>query len=914
MRRLRWMIAILTLVFGLLGHFVFAGAAEPLVREFDARITGASAKEQTLTVHHNATQFDVTLKVDAQSSIQCNREVGLGEVPVGKLMRFWGPVEPEKSAMTVQGIRRSAGDDALKPEILKEQHYAGGRLVRKEGKLFIEAGGKTLAVTIEPNNFEAILEEPGSFADIQPGRRCHVRYEETKGGGRLLGLIIEAPLPGKHNAPSLASGVTAGEVRKTFAQIGKVHEKIAPELARLMPVTMSVTPELAKVGEKVTLRMEALADRAPSAALELYPQFFKTGMTDVWPIRLDWKASGQRGGLTVYRATAILPAEKPGSYLLHWKCDISGDTPEFWRYFAIVDDSYAVCMFMSTSHASPAVRPAPDFHRLHVPYEEWVGPCLSLGAVLQGNPAEWAGWSHESRQYGMKINPMLFSPSWVTGPLKDSMANFQAEPEEVQRAILAGYRQMLPRLGFGPVDFISAYTMGKPFARIAREEGYAAISSLCPGQNFMDGPMRINHFGMPDRPYFMDQEDFRKAGGGGPKGLVGLPQCTRNTFLCREFNCTYSLEPAWNDYFNKGGGREKVDELWMSRMYDFFDAMLQNRLSQKSPYFFNVGLEFNGNNPGITEGNRKLIEYAAKKAAREPLVFATGPAVSDYYRRHYTRTPESTCYQQDYFGGLTNPDKFPGYPDMLEIEGAAFQSLFRAPDLLPAYHYDYTKAWDCPDWGNDGMPRNKGGYLYPGQHDPFKVVPKILDTRLFKVRRSEEEKGEQLTVTVSVEAKAAQKNLTLALWEIPRQWRAGEGWWSVAGKARFVPVRAPFSGNLNGILVVDVKQGENQFAVTIRTPRRQNVATTIQIADGVEGRVFRRDGELMAYLWPKKPWAATLAVKLPAGKQADAYIAPKGERQALKAGEENRFTIPMGGWMRIVGLSAEELAGCARAF
>ena len=83
------------------------------------------------------------------------------------------------------------------------------------------------------------------------------------------------------------------------------------------------------------------------------------------------------------------------------------------------------------------------------------------------------------------------------------------------------------------------------------------------------------------------------------------------------------------------------------------------------------------------------------------MVFSTGPAVADYYRRHFRETPETTCYQQDYFGGLTKMDKFVGYPDTLEIEGPDFQSLLRAPELLPAYHYDYRQAWDYPAWGNE---------------------------------------------------------------------------------------------------------------------------------------------------------------------------------------------------------------------
>jgi hypothetical protein len=321
-----------------------------------------------------------------------------------------------------------------------------------------------------------------------------------------------------------------------------------------------------------------------------------------------------------------------------------------------------------------------------------------------------------------------------------------------------------------------------------------------------------------------------------------------------------------------------------------------------------VGIEFNGGGVGTTEGNRMLINYAAKKAKTEPLAFATGPAVADYYRRHFTQTPETTNYQQDYFAGLMAQDKFAGYPDAMEMEGPDFQTLCREPEILPAYHYDYQQTWNYPAWGNEGLPRNKWGYLYPGQHDPFQVVPKIIDTRLFEVTRSDNAKADGVDITITVKAKADQKNLAMALWNIRREWRKGEGWWTVDGPARFVPVRAPFTGNLNGLLVANVSTGENKFTLTIKTPPRSLTPSTIKLAGGaIEGRVFERDGQPMAYLWPARPWDATVVVTLPPGKQADAYIAPQGERQPL-AGGENSFTIPAGKWMRVVGLTAEELA------
>jgi len=881
-------------------------ATMPPVREFDAMILSANPADGSFTIQNNPTQFAVTLTSDANTVFQRTREATFADLPVGAKMRFWGVLAANNSSMQVGGIRRAAGDDNDTPTIVRgtPQDYVAGTLIFQNNKYYIFGFPQFGLIEIKQNAYvQVIFEEQSGLADLQPGRRCHARYQETAQGGLAQYIQLQLTLP-RDQSLTPASGATPEQVQQTFAEIEQVDQNIEPQLAHLMPVKITVSPELAKIGEPVTFHIEALAVKTPNGVLDFYPDFFVNGTSTSQPLSLAWQTAGQHDGLTVYQADCPLPAAATGSTLVHWKCDIGGDTSDFWRYFAVIDDSWAVAMFMSTSHASP--RPAADFHRLQIPYEEWVGSCLNVGAVLQGNPQTWAGWSQESRQYGMKINPMLYSSSWMNGPTQNPYANMQSETPETQRAILDGYREMLPWLGFGPVDIISAYTMDNSFSLGARDAGFKTISSLCSGQNFMDGPMRINHLGMPERPYFISPEDFRKPGPGGPQGLVGVSQCQRNSFLCREFNCTYSFDPSCDVSILDGGGRSIWDDLWMSRMYDYFDAMLQNRLSQNTPYFFNVGIQFNGTGPGITEANRMLIEYAAKRAKTEPLAFATGPAVTEYYRRHFTQTPETTCYQQDYFCGLTAYDKYAGYPDTLEIEGPDFQSLCRAPEILPVYHYDYQTTWTYPAWGNEDLPRNQWGYLYPGTYDPYQVVPKILDTRLFQASRADTAADDGLTITMTVQAQADQKNLVLALWDIPRGWRAGTGWWSVAGQARFVPVRAPFSANLNGLLVADVKTGENKFSVTLKTPARDLIPSTIHVGDAIEGRVLERDGQTMAYFWPTKPWGATLVVNLLSGWGATAYMAPEGNAQPCALGQ-NTFAIPAGAWMRLIGLTTAQL-------
>ncbi len=884
-------------------------AAAP-IREFDARILAVDSAKCTVTLHHNATQYTVTLRTDGSTDYQRIRQAPFAEFPGDRSMRFWGAIDAAGTSITIQGVRRGPGDDNLKPAVVPAQNHIAGRLLRTADGLFIDVGDRRVRARVDPHNFEGAFEEPGAAEDLQPERAIHVRYEEEPSGGHALAIIVYTTLPPAQRPPSPPSGATPEQVQATFNEIKQKHAAIAPELSRLMPVAMEVAPELAKVGEPVTLKMEVLADSQPNAAIELVPDLYVDGLSKRQGLALPWQTAGARDGRTVYRAELKLPAAQAGAYRLKWRCDAGGDIAEFTRHFAVIDDSYAVCIILSTSHH--AAGPGIDLQKHSIPYEQWIGEPLEVNRLLNGNAETWAAWSREYRQFGTKVNPHLFGPYWVRGTPVDPQANLQAESPDLQMAILRGYRETLPRLGFGSVGIISAYTMDNSFVQAARDANFRTISSLCSGQNFMDGPMRINHFGMPDRPYFIGTSDFRQAGPGGPAGLVGIPQCQRNTFLCREFNCTYCLEPAWNDYYNEGGGRREIDDLWMSRMYDFFDAMLQNRLSQSTPYFFNVGLEFNGVAPGITEANRLLIEYAARKARTERLVFSTGEAVSDYYRRHFRETPETTCYQQDYFGGLTKLDKFAGYPDTLEIEGAAFKALMRAPDVLPAYQYDYQRPWNYPAWGNEDLVRNRWGYLYPGRHDPFAVVPKIIDTRLFEASREDSEQDGAMLITLTVQARTDQKKLVLALWDLNRAWRAGSGWWNVQGPgARFVPVRAPFTENLNGLLVCDVAQGENRFVLRIDSPPRRPVTSTVRIGESIEGRVFRRDGQWMAYLWPTKPWEAELVLNLPANRTADAYVAPIGERQPLQAGR-NCLKVPAGKWMRLTGLSGDEILAATR--
>jgi hypothetical protein len=313
-----------------------------------------------------------------------------------------------------------------------------------------------------------------------------------------------------------------------------------------------------------------------------------------------------------------------------------------------------------------------------------------------------------------------------------------------------------------------------------------------------------------------------------------------------------------------------------------------------------------------------MIRYAVARARDGKVVFCHQAAAADFYRRHYQDTPETLFYDPDYWCGVNAASSVTGgwkpvdYPDLIQIENARYAAYFKKPAALPEYHWDYTRPWNYPDWGNEELPRSPSGFLVPGEHDKFAVTPRITDTRNMKVSQNTSEIAAGLEVVVTLETTEAVKALPLVSWNLPREWKAGEGWWSTAGANRFVPIRAPYTGNLNGILEVDAQPGKNDYRLTITTPQRVPLSQDIRL-ETAHAKVFSRDGQAMAYIWPMQPWETAIEIDVPAGKSVQYYAAPKGERVDLKPGK-NRLVIAQERWSRIVGLSYEELVKSLATF
>ena len=758
-------------------------------------------------------------------------------------------------------------------------------------------------------------------AELKANLPCReLIYREEGSTNRLISAMV---LPNQDFKPEEwpplgPTGTTVGRLEEELSCFRDSHAKLAAEFRKVMPVRFRLGPEIVLQGEPITVTIEAWAGKQPNARLVLEACYLQPAAASTKDLNLQWKANEQADGLTRYTAELKLPDLPVGQHCVTWNCDIGGDIPEFWRSFAVTDEKTLVAMFHFTSG-----KPNTEFDQFRLPYDYWEHHVQNMIGGVFGErkpPATaeaWVGRSREYRRRGASPNIFLCGASYAGGSSKlPYLVNFSAEPEEVQRAVLKTVRELADMTGFQADDLgFAGYEFGTRTIAMAREAGVRLIGSMCIHQNWRDGgAWTINHSARPLRPYFAGVDDFRKTGPGGKDGVVMVSQHDKS-ILWTEYGVGV-YEPCWLEvaWLGGGGGREKVfDEMFLSRHLDLFSAAIENAKNQRVPLFQSIGIEFSKAEPEemITRSNGLMIRYAVDRAKDGSVVFCHQAAAADFYRRHYRETPETLFYDADFWCGnrahesIASTWKPVDYPDLIHIENHRYSAFFKKPAALPEYHWDYTKPWDYPDWGNEQLPRSPAGFLVPGEHDKFAVTPKITDTRGMKVAHSMSDCVAGLEIVVTLETERAIQALPLALWDIPREWRPGEGWWTATGARRFVPIRAPYTGNLNGILEVDAEPGKNEYRLTIASPARAPQSQDV-LLETVHAKVFTRDGQSMAYIWPMRPWETAFELTVPAGRSVQYYAAPKGERVDLPPGR-HRLVIKQESWSRIVGLDYASL-------
>lgn len=898
-------------------------AAPPRDRDLKGMIVSYDAAAGELMVRHRPTEQVMKLRGADKARVSIWRQVDLDELPDNQPYSGWGRID-EKNKVFNSGIFH-VHEDSPNLKLGINGNSLTGRLQRRPAsqpaKSLTSRDGKSELLLFDgqspwtlpggrgrrPSVFKA---EPGTAAEFQPGREIELQYrsENPAAGGELLSakvsILFAGGPPYYMNTPAGPSKVTAAQIEQQLAEVVKAHAVKADELAKLMPVRMALTPELAKANEPVTLRLRALAVKTPNAKLEFYPNYLKTNRAEKKELALAWRATGEKeAGLDVYTAELKLPDMGLGQHLVQWACDIGGDIDLFWRSYAVIDDATAVCTFQ-INHLTKDLQDVLDQYAL--PYFYWSLQTMEL--KRWANPSTsakaWTEMSRRERQGSGHVESVLNYAPW-------GEFNVAADTSEVQAAALRALQTVSALQGFEPARSFWDYSMGTKTAALAQQLGFRSVTSLCT-ENHIDGGTPINHTGRPERPYFMASDDFRRSGPGGRDGIVGIAQIQRHTILARRFMCDYCIEPGNQTLDAGGAGRGEWDEVAHSRAMDFFNAMFQMQQSQKVPFVIQQCAEFSGSRKGAAEGNRMMLHYAVDRLKRgEKVAVASARAVAEYYRRHYHKTPETTAYFQDYWSGFASWQKPQAYADVLQIENHLFSAMFVGGGILPEYHYDYTRPWNYPDFGNEVLPRKRDGFGYPDpdNYDRFAWTPLITDTRGISAQRKDEQKGGKLVVTLTVNSDRDLKQFPLALWDLPREWKTGDGWYTASG-GRFVLMKVPFTHNLSGVLVADLKAGENRLTLTINSPVRQP-ATLDVVAGNLRGKVFERDGRSMAYVYPAVPWEVSFELTVPEGKSVQYYAAPKGEKVDLPPGT-HKLVINKEQWSRIVGLNREELAANLR--
>lgn len=719
---------------------------------------------------------------------------------------------------------------------------------------------------------------------------------------RVGALAVAAPaaLAGPDGAqeagPDSAGGARARRVREGIQGIRRDYERHREAIDDLVRVHVELAPELLRPGEEVALTIRAHSAKPPNAALEVI-----RGAYDASPERREEELLWKREAPDVYTAAWRWRPPGPGSYQVRWTCDVGGDVPEFRRGFSVIDDSWLVVILNSTSHREP--RPEPDFHALGLPFSYWAELLLFGG---RASAEAFAGPSRLARRYGDDPGLMVFMGGDY---LPDDKTVFYDEPEEVQRAVLGGYREIWPMHRFPrPLRSLYTYGMGNGPARVARSLGYDLLGALCADQNWGDGPFKINHWGMPARPYFVSREDFRKPGSGGSGAMVGVQQCERQTVECRDYDCVYSFEGAIAYALDQYSGvtrRRMVDDALIAREAAFFECFAQAAGQTGAPLMVSCGIEFNGVWPDMAAVNRHFLQYLSRRARSEKVAFVSATAAADYLHRHARRTPESAVYMPDVYAGIVSGGKPAAISDTMEIENDRLKAIFRRGEALPYAQYDYTATWRYSDWGNEDIPRDARGYVIPGTDDRFRVTPRIVDTRPFTVTSHLEEGTDATRVLIDVEAKKPRRALALAVWDIPRAHTRDPARVRVAGATRFLPVRAAFTGNLCGIVVADIRQGTNRIELTVRGPARPPRSQDLRLGERVMAKVFELPGGAMAYVYLTGGAPEKVEFRPEPGAGGLLYAPDSDEPRPL--GKPVTIDVSPGACWRIGGLDREAL-------
>ena len=152
-----------------------------------------------------------------------------------------------------------------------------------------------------------------------------------------------------------------------------------------------------------------------------------------------------------------------------------------------------------------------------------------------------------------------------------------------------------------------------------------------------------------------------------------------------------------------------------------------------------------------------------------------------------------------------------------------------------------------------------------------------------------------------MDAKTAQRNMALAVWDLPRQYSKDQSKFRLTGAVRFIPVRASFTHNLCGIIIADIKKGTNVITLTAATPQRTPKSLDMSLGGNIMAKVIERDGVSNAYIFTTGSKPEDFTITPPTG--AECLLYKLDSDTPLKIDQSTTLTVEQVKYLHIVGLT-----------
>jgi len=360
------------------------------------------------------------------------------------------------------------------------------------------------------------------------------------------------------------------------------------------------------------------------------------------------------------------------------------------RYLGVAGGGWTVLQFTVGTFTADAFDSV--FHACRIPVNYYVGFGQAMG------DSTFLGYE---RDYGDDIW-LHFQPNGMSGidpkfrTLKENWEEFTKD-EIVER--LRAIDAKMQAFGYRPLRGFASYTPANSLIAAMRDVNWCVLHSIIPEQNWSDGHWAINHWGMPNQPFYFAGDDFRKAVGRGEFGagrdVLGMGMNSYHLYMPHVVHwgdnvCSPSHFLRWNRTVESGENPVR----YRNFLIDYLRAA-DGLVDKSEPFFLFSGHEF-GRSFGtrsMTVHNRKGAQLAIDLARTQKIVFANGTDVAKYYAVHHASAPEVVFTQRDYLAGTRIMDKPVDSGPSIGMEMKLYKACFDHLSPLPYYHYDYTIPW-----------------------------------------------------------------------------------------------------------------------------------------------------------------------------------------------------------------------------